>query len=164
MRNTITHPVYGRIDYEETLWTGKRSLSFNGIALQKKAKNEYGFAGDSAGTQVTVLGSAFMGVSLWIGDEEIQIIPKPTWYDWILSFLPFALMIVWGNNVYLCSIVPVVGGAIGGALGGAAAVITMSLLRGKSTGRKLLTVLLATLATFAVGATLGFAIVVAMIS
>ena len=38
------------------------------------------------------------------------------WYEIVLSVIPFALILVWGNSVSLCSIVPVVGGFIGGAV------------------------------------------------
>ena len=71
-------------------------------------------------------------------------------------------MLLWGNNPRLCSIVPVVGGAIGGALGGAGMVITMLLVRDKKGLGKVLTGLLIALATLAIGAVLGFAIVLAM--
>jgi hypothetical protein len=112
---------------------------------------------------VTVRGGILTGVALCIQNEEIWIYSKPTWIDWVFAVLPFVLMIVWGNSVRLCSIIPVVGGAIGGALGGLAMVVTMLLIREKGIARKILMTLLATLVTFIIGAALGYVIVFAFL-
>ena len=48
------------------------------------------------------------------------------------------LIIVWGNNVALCSIVPIVGGAIGGAISGVMGVLNLYAMRSvKNVGIKL---------------------------
>lgn len=162
MKKNISHPVYGEIIYEESVWSGKKSISMKGIPLKCISKNVYTLEDGEYTIQVNLRGSALAGVALCIQNEEIWVINKPAWYDWVLSMIPFVLMIVWGNSVQLCSIIPVVGGAIGGALGGAAMVMTMFMIRGKSIVRKLLTALLSTLITFAIGAALGYAIVFAI--
>ena len=40
-------------------------------------------------------------------------------FEYILAVLPFIVIMIWGNNVTLCSIIPVAGGAIGGFISGA---------------------------------------------
>jgi hypothetical protein len=163
MRKTINHPYYGEIAYEEGIWSGKKSISINGVALKSLKKNVFAFGEGENSVQVTVRGGVLTGVALCIQNEEIWIYSKPTWFDWVFAVLPFVLMIVWGNSVRLCSIIPVVGGAIGGALGGLAMVVTMLLIREKGIARKILMTLLATLVTFIIGAALGYVIVFAFL-
>ena len=38
------------------------------------------------------------------------------WYEYILALIIPIFVLTWGNSVYLCSIFPIVGGAIGGAI------------------------------------------------
>lgn len=164
MKNTVMHPEFGKITYEENFWTGKRTISVNGTVLPKRTKNSYLLAAGENSTYVDLKGSAFIGASIVIRGQEIVIYPKPTVLDWIFSLLPIVLMLVWGNSVQLCSIIPVVGGAIGGGLGGAAMVVTMLNLRGKRVGGKLLVALVATLVTFLIGAVLGYILLAALIA
>ena len=164
MKKVIMHPTYGEIVYEEGFWSGKRTFTVNGTAMQKISKDTYTFIVGEESVQAVLQGSMLMGASLNIRGEKIWIISKPKLYDWLLSFLPFAIIMIWGNSAPLCSIIPVAGGAIGGALGGAGLVITMFLIREKRGARKILTALLAALLTFAVGAALGCAIVFAFMA
>lgn len=159
MKQTVIHPTYGEIIYEEGLWSGKKTLFFHGVALNKVKKNVFRLNEGDTALEVTVAGSVLTGVVINVRGEEIRILPKPAWYDLILSILPFMLIMVWGNSVALCSIIPVIGGAIGGALGGAAMVLTLYMLRGKKLMTKLLTAILATAITFGVGAVLAYALV-----
>lgn len=163
MRKSVVHPVYGEIVYEENVWSGKKNITINATPLRQIKKNTYRLPWGATEVPVVVKGSFLTGVDLQVQQERITVIQKTTWYDWLLSMLPFALMIVWGNNVQLCSIIPVVGGAIGGALGGIGIIITRLLSSEKSILHKVLIALLVTAATFAVGVVLGFAIVFALL-
>jgi hypothetical protein len=71
---------------------------------------------------------------------------------------------IWGNSQALCSIIPMVGGAIGGGLSGLAGVLCVSMMREKTTGQKILISLLATVITFLICAALGFVLVLGMIA
>lgn len=164
MKKVIMHPTYGEIIYEEGIWSGKRTFTINGAAMQKISKDTYAFMFGEESVQAVLRGSMLAGASLNIRGEKIWIISKPKWYDWLLSFLPFAIIMIWGNSAPLCSIIPVAGGAIGGALGGAGFVVTMFNVREKRGVKKILTALLATLITFAIGAALGVAIVFAFMA
>lgn len=164
MKNSVVHPVYGTITYEENIWTGKKTVYIGNVLLRKGKKNTYHWSTEGNEEQVTLRGGAFSGVSLNIRGEEIWILSKPAWYDYVLSVLPFMLVLTWGNSTALCSIIPVVGGAIGGAIGGLGMVISMANIRGKSIGGKLLTALLATAVTFAICAALGYLVVLSMIT
>lgn len=164
MKKTITHPTFGEITYEESLWTGKKTIAIGGTVLPKESKNRYLMGYGENAIPVAVQGSVLTGVSINIQGQWIEIFSKPAWYDWALSILPFVLILVWGNSVQLCSIIPVIGGAIGGALGGGAMVLTMLHIREKGMGRKLLIALLTTLVTFVIGAVLGYVFLVALLA
>lgn len=111
MRQVVQHEKIGEIVYEEGFWTGKKSLYINGEQLEKTSKTTFTA---NSGEQVTLTGNFLKGVSAGIGGETVQIVPAIKWYEIVLSVLPFLLIMIWGNVVELCKIVPVVGGAIGG--------------------------------------------------
>lgn len=156
MEKTVMHPVYGKITYDENIWSGKKTLSINGVTLSKINKNIFSWTNGMANLSVVLKGNAMTGASIVIGGETIELYSKPSVLDWILSMLPFVLVMVWGNSRALCEIVPVVGGAIGGAISGMAIVLCMTNLRDKKLGEKLLVGAVALLATFAVCAAIGY--------
>lgn len=164
MDKTIRHPVYGVIRYDENIWTGKRTLAINGTILRKAKKNIYTLGEGESAIPVTLKGNALTGVSVMVQGQEIVILPKPSALEYILSFLPFALIIIWSNNPVLCSIIPVVGGAIGGAVGGAGMVACLCMIREKPAGEKVLTGLLTTLFCFMICAALGYVLVTVLMA
>ena len=121
MQTTVSHPIYGIITYEESFWTGKKIITFDGIPLTKINKTTYqyqalptdpfaspeGDAGSaSAPVTVTVKGNYISGVSLVIGDETVTLTAKASALDFVLGWIPGILFFAF-----------VIGGAIGGALG-----------------------------------------------
>lgn len=151
MRVIVSHETYGEIVYEESFWTGKREISVGGIPLFKVRKNCYAYQCGEQTVTVDVKGSAYFGASLMIGRDEIAITPKPAWYEILLLALGFGFLFTWGNSVALCSIVPIVGGAIGGAVCGFMMVLTIGLLRTVRTfGNKFAVWLGMVLATFGI--------------
>ena len=126
MKTVIMHERLGEIVYEESAWTGRKSLTINGQRLTKSGRNIYQIPG---GETVTLKGSFLLGTKLTIGTETVNLTQSIKWYEYALSIIPFILVLVWGNSVALCSIVPVVGGAIGGAIGGAAVVLNLLLIK-----------------------------------
>lgn len=163
MKESVNHPVYGQIVYEEGVWSGKKIITVGGRELKKINKNTFVFSEGENPVMASLKGSWLVGATLRVGGEEIRLVSKPAWYEWILAFLPFVLVTVWGNSVPLCSIIPVAGGALGGALGGASCVACMCFFRGKSVGCKLLTTLLVMLATFGTGVLLALTILSFMV-
>lgn len=118
MQTTVSHPAYGLITYEESFWTGKKIITFDGIPLTKINKTTYQYQplptdpfaspeeGASAPVTVTVKGNYISGVSLVIGDETVTLTSKATVLDFVLGWIPGILFFAF-----------VIGGAIGGALG-----------------------------------------------
>lgn len=156
MQVTVSHPTYGLITYEESFWTGKKSILFDGIPLLKINKTtfqlpaastdpfaatEESAEGVSAPVTVTVKGSYINGASLIIGGETVTLTAKASVLDIILGLIPAVLFFAF-----------VIGGAIGGGL---AALIGMGLTTliktRKKTIHKILISLGVTAAILAVG-------------
>ncbi len=126
MKQTIDHPVIGHIEYEESNWTGSKSLSINGVPLQKTSKKTFVMPD---GMPVEIKGNYLMGSSLLVGQETVRLTPSITWYEIVLTIVLFAFLMVWANVPALFSIVPLIGGAIGGGVTGALAVVTLLLAK-----------------------------------
>lgn len=126
MKQVVQHETIGEIVYEESAWTGKKTLTINGEQLQKTSKTTFV---KNDGEQVTLNGNFLKGASITVGGETIQVVPAVKWYEIVLSILPFLLIIIWGNVVELCMIVPVVGGAIGGLISGIFSVSNLIIIK-----------------------------------
>ena len=129
MKRIIEHPVYGQIEYNENIWTGKRDISINGVKLIKDKKNTYIYDTGENKISVSIQGSIFAGIQLVVGKDIIEIEKKSAWYETACSIAIFVLVLIWGNNTYLCSIVPIIGGAIGGAISGGMAILNLRAMK-----------------------------------
>ncbi len=125
MKESIRHPLYGEIIYTESFWSGKKTLTVNGVDAQRISKKEYLINEKRA----ILKGNYYTGACLYIDGELIQLTPKSTWYEIILSILPLVFLLTWGNSPALCAIFPVIGGAIGGFLAGGAFVASLLFMR-----------------------------------
>ncbi len=95
--------------------------------LQKSPKKTFQ---TNDGQILTLKGSYLSGVTLESNDIQVKLTPSVKWYEIVLSILPFIPIMVWGNSVTLCTIIPVVGGAIGGAINGVAAILNLFVIKG----------------------------------
>ena len=133
MKRVTEHTVYGQIVYNENIWIGKVDISINGVKLikvqDKKKKNTYIYDTGEAKIEVLVLGNVYSGVKMTIGGETIEIEKKSSWYEIACSVSIFVLVLIWGNNPYLCSIVPIIGGAIGGGISGAMGILNLRAMK-----------------------------------
>ena len=115
MQITISHPTYGIITYAEGFWTGKKTILFDGVALQKVNKTTYQLPAnpadpESAPVTFTVKGSFVGGVTMTDGNETITLSQKATASDYILGILPAALL-------FALILQGAIGGAIAGVMG-----------------------------------------------
>ena len=125
MKEIIQHPTYGEIVYDENFWTGKKALTVNGVDAKPISKKEFMIDGKKA----TIKGNFFAGINVCIDNETVELSPKPKWYEIVLAVLPLVFLLTWGNSPSLCSIFPVIGGAIGGALGGLSSVTSLLFMK-----------------------------------
>ncbi|MDE7439714.1 MAG: hypothetical protein K2N23_04325 [Clostridia bacterium] len=156
MKEVIQNEIYGEIVYEESFWTGKKTLTISGVAANKISKKEFRLPD---GRTATVQGNFLQGACLLVESESIRLTPKIKWYEIALAIIPFLLIMVWGNVVALCEIVPVVGGAIGGGLSALFSVAGLVLIkRVKPIWLKALIALAVTGVTFGICCGIGYAI------
>ena len=140
MTTIVHHEIYGEIAYTEGFWTGKKSLTINGCPLMKTGRNSFAFTDQNGNTFTAFLkGNTLKGVTLIIGGSEIAITPKTKWYEILFAIIPLIFVIVWGNSVALCSIFPIVGGAIGGGISGLCGALSLVFIKKtKNIGLKIL--------------------------
>ena len=160
MKVVIQHDTYGEIVYNESFWVGKKSLTINGVEATKISKKEFQMPD---GTTAQIQGNFLYGACLLIGSESIRLTPKIKWYEIALAIIPFVLIMVWGNVVALCKIVPVVGGAIGGGISGLLSVLGLVLIKSvKPVWLKILIAVAVAGVTFGICCGIGYAILSAV--
>ena len=160
MKREIYHEVLGKITYEESFFTGRKTIFVNGYFLEPVNKNTFRRFINNEYEIFNVTGNYITGVTLLYGSKLVEIVPKTLWYEYIIYFLPLIINLIWGNSIYLCKIIPVVGGLIGGAITGFFS--ALSLVFGKNAKNlsfKLLTICAFVLISFVICALIGYAIV-----
>ena len=160
MKQVINHPVHGEIIYKESFWTGKKTITVGGVEARRVSKKDYKLDDK----MIFLKGSFLTGSSIYMDGEMIQLCPKAKWYEIVLAIIPFLFLLIWGNSVVLCSILPVIGGGIGGALGAIAGFVSMLLMKGvKQPVGKIIIGLVVTAFTIFIGFLLAVAFVLLFI-
>lgn len=119
MKKIIKHSC-GEIIYEESFWTGKKEISINGQKLKKLGKTLFEYTDEEGKiTKVYLMGNFVGGTKITLDNQSIQVTEPAKWYEYALAILIFVVVLIWGNSPALCSIIPIVGGAIGGGISGA---------------------------------------------
>ena len=156
MKEFVQHPIYGEIVYNESFWTGKKTLTINGVYAQPVSKKEF----TAEGKKLVIIGSSLMGLILQIDNDIVEISSKPKWYEIVFAVLPLIFLLTWGNSAALCSVFPVVGGAIGGALGGIGSITSLLLMK---KAKSLLTKMLIGIGAFVVTVLIAFVLALVMV-
>ena len=92
MKNIIYDAQYGKVEFNEGFWTGKKELIIDGIKLTKVSKNQYSYVNDDIDTVVLVKGNYISGSELLIGDYKIQLTEKTKWWEFVIAFLPVSVL------------------------------------------------------------------------
>ena len=165
MKAVTQNEFIGEIVYEESFWTGKRTISVNGVKWErsKHDKKEY-FHETAEGKEVlTLKGNYLTGISVWYKGRVVEVLSKPTWYEILIAIFPLIFVCIWGNAEPLVMIFPIIGGAIGGfvsALGGATAMLVMRSM--KVTKQKILVGCAISLGSIIVCGMLGYILIIAL--
>ena len=145
MRLEKEHPELGKIVYQESFWTGRRSILVNGTALTRRNNKQFG----NDVIKATVMGNMFSGIVINFSGTFVTMSQKPLPIEYILSFFPVLLIIIWGNSAKLSSIIPIIGGAIGGGVsGGCGAVALIYMKLRKNIFGKILVALISLVVAF----------------
>lgn len=101
-------------EYDENIWTGKKTLKLNGELITKVGRNQYQIKEQL----YTLKGNLFTSITLINQNDKIVLVDKLEWFEYVLAVLPF--------------IVAIIGGLIGGIFGGLACVVNLVVMRSKS--------------------------------
>ena len=118
MQILVRHSTYGNILYEESAWTGKKTLTIQGVTARKEKKNVFLLPPEMGFPPLYLKGNYIAGTKLQIGTESITITPPVKWYEIMCAVFMVVFFITWSNSVALCSILPIIGGGVGGAIFG----------------------------------------------
>ena len=80
-----------KIYYEESFWTGKKTITINGEKLYSKSKKEVYYGEKS----YIIKGNIITGVKL-IGTNVIEVVPKLQTWEYILACLPLIMVFIGG--------------------------------------------------------------------
>ena len=163
MKKNFNSEKYGNILYEESFWTSRKRITINGKVMKATSKTSFELQNDEEVIKALIIGNLLKGMTLKVDEEKFEVYAKSSWYEYVLAFMGVVLVIVWGNSVELCSIVPVIGGAIGGGISGLLA--ALSLMTMKKVNNPLLKVLIGLgmfVGTFLICMLLGVALVSAL--
>jgi len=117
MKYSVKYNALGAIVYDESIWTGRKKIYVNGNELKKTAKNTFEYVNaDGLAMPVYISGNILTGVKLTYKGECVRITPQTKWYEIALFVFMIVFNLVWGNNQYLVTVIPMVGGAIGAVI------------------------------------------------
>lgn len=160
MKSVIEHPKYGKIEYVENFWNGKKELIVSGVYLRPRGKTVFVGEFDELDKDFEVIGNYAAGATLKVDGEKFELVPKTKAYEYFIYFLPLILVLIWGNVPDLVKIFPVVGGLIGGAISGGFSMAALIYGKGaKNILVKLLIALITTVIVFVICGLIGFAII-----
>ena len=66
----------GTVRYEESFWTGKKSLFLNGVPLTKLSKTEFEYAKDEVVMKFSLNGSVLSGVNVVVNGARYELLQK----------------------------------------------------------------------------------------
>ena len=107
------------LEYQEGLWSGKKTIIYDGVKLEKEKRNVYIYKKDNVQETVSVKGNQLYGINIFMFGQEIEILRKLLWWEYLLAVLVFAPGLFFG--------------ALGGFIGAFLGVCNLFLLRNLQT-------------------------------
>lgn len=93
--------------YEETFWTGKRTIIYDGVELKKIKFNIYEYNDGEKVEQFKIVGNQVFGVTIQMFGQKVEVSRKLVWYEYAMAIMVFVPCVFFGA----------IGGAFGGGLG-----------------------------------------------
>lgn len=118
MKKVYESPKLGTIAYEESFWTGKKTITVNNEVAVKKDRKTFLIHQNGAEVPLTLKGDYLQGVRLVYREESYPLIDQTRWYEYFLVAIPFLFVVTWGNIPVCVEWFPIVGGAVGGFISG----------------------------------------------
>ena len=101
--------------YEEGFWTGKKTITYNGVLLKKIKRNVYEYKDGEITEQFEVKGNQLFGITIKMFGQVVEVARKASALELVLMFMVFVPCLLFG--------------AIGGFFGAGLGVITLTIIR-----------------------------------
>lgn len=110
MKYTVNNQATQNKDlvYTEGFWSGKKTITYNGVELKKVEKNKFEYTDGEKAEIFEIKGNSFIGVSINMFGQNVEVLRKLVWYEILLSVLVFLPGVIFGG---------LIGGMIAGVLG-----------------------------------------------
>ena len=101
--------------FKEEFWTGKKTITYNGVLLKKIKRNVYEYKDGEITEQFEVKGNQLFGISIKMFGQVVEVARKASALELVLMFMVFVPCLLFG--------------AIGGFFGAVLGVITLTIIR-----------------------------------
>ena len=116
MNSIIKIDGVGELSVTENFWTGSKTLSLNGVKLQKVSKKQFSCRLGEQILDIFIDGNFLTGLKCTVNGKTYKVTEAAKWYEYVLAIVPFVFIMVWGNIPATIKIFPVISGALGGAI------------------------------------------------
>lgn len=82
--------------YEESFWTGKKTLTYNGVKLNKLEKNVFEYSSGETNQTFVVKGNLLTGLKILMFGKELVVEESFKWQDWLFGAVIFILGLIAG--------------------------------------------------------------------
>ncbi|MBQ8522923.1 MAG: hypothetical protein IJ458_04640 [Clostridia bacterium] len=112
------------LEFEESFWTGKRTIVYDGVILTKIKRSVYEYKKDDVVEKFTIKGNQLIGITINAFGQTIEVARKLTWYEIVLSLSILVACLTFGiiNK-------SVIAGAFVGGIGGGLAFTNAMIVR-----------------------------------
>lgn len=103
------------LEYEEGFWTGKKTIKYNRITLNKIKRNVYEYSEGETKELFQIKGNQILGITIEMFGNSVELLRKLENYEMFLSILILVPCLLFG--------------AVGGAIGGILTFTNLTLIR-----------------------------------
>lgn len=112
------------LEFEESFWTGKRTIIYDGVVLTKIKRSVYEYKKDDVVEKFTIKGNQLIGITINMFGKTLEVERKLTWYEIVLSLSILVACLTFGIITK-----SVIAGAFVGGIGGGLAFTNAIIIR-----------------------------------